>query len=47
MEAMMPVRELLKSVDLVWWPEFLLNHLRETADADTLTASLADLSGCD
>jgi hypothetical protein len=40
MEATVPIGEILKSVDLAWWPEFLLHDMRYKKDAGASGASL-------
>lgn len=44
MELTVPIEELLKSVDLAWWPEFLLHNAREQSEVDSFTASLHNLA---
>lgn len=44
MEAPIRIAETLKSVDLAWWPEFLLHNAREQSEIDSFTASLQALN---
>ena len=44
MEVTVPIDDMLKRVDLAWWPEFLLHNARDQREVDSFTLSLYNLA---